>query len=44
VPLAEADEWLVQQLARGVLLDPKVFLALYWLTRTEGPWSFGPVN
>lgn len=31
VPLAEADGWLKGKQADGLLLDPKLFTALYWL-------------
>lgn len=31
VPLAEADRWLEAKQADGLLLDPKLFTALYWL-------------
>lgn len=31
VPLAEADRWLAGCLDRGLLLDPKIYSALYWL-------------
>ena len=35
VPLAGIDDWLATRLAQGVMLDPKVFAALYWLQRPE---------
>jgi ADP-ribose pyrophosphatase len=33
VPLAEADAWLAAQRARGVLVDPRLYVALYLATR-----------
>ncbi|TDU30999.1 ADP-ribose pyrophosphatase [Panacagrimonas perspica] len=33
VPLAEVETWLEQQAARGVLIDPRVFIALYFAGR-----------
>jgi ADP-ribose pyrophosphatase len=33
VPLAEADRWLAGQAAAGKLVDPKVYVGLYVLTR-----------
>jgi len=35
VPLAGIDDWFATRLAQGVMLDPKVFAALYWLQRPE---------
>lgn len=35
VALAQMDDWLAQRHRDGVLLDPKVFTALYWLERRE---------
>jgi ADP-ribose pyrophosphatase len=31
VPLANIDQWLAARLAEGILLDPKIYAALYWL-------------
>lgn len=31
VPLANIDQWLAGKLADGLLLDPKIYAALYWL-------------
>lgn len=31
IPLADADRWLAVQQADGLLLDPKLYTALYWL-------------
>jgi len=33
VPLAEAHEWLEQQASSGLLIDPKVYAGLYFLSR-----------
>ncbi|MCX7009269.1 MAG: NUDIX hydrolase [Kiritimatiellaeota bacterium] len=33
VPLAEADAWLAAQRARGILVDPRLYVALYLATR-----------
>ncbi len=33
VPLATADDWLVNMMKTGVLIDPKIYSALYWLQR-----------
>lgn len=34
VGLSGIDDWLEQQACAGKLLDPKIYSALYWLTRT----------
>ena len=31
IPLAQVDRWLADRLAGGILLDPKIYSALYWL-------------
>lgn len=31
VPLGSVDSWLAERLAAGVMLDPKIYAALYWL-------------
>ena len=37
VPVREVDQWLADAQARGAMLDPKVYTALYWLgRRSEG--------
>ena len=33
VPLPGADEWLYRKQAEGIPLDPKIFAALYWLSK-----------
>jgi ADP-ribose pyrophosphatase len=33
VPLHRASEWLGDRMSKGVLLDPKIHAALYWLER-----------
>lgn len=33
VPRADVDRWLQQQLARGVLVDPRIYIALYFIQR-----------
>jgi ADP-ribose pyrophosphatase len=35
VPLTEVDAWLNTKLAEGQPLDPKIYAALYWLSKTE---------
>jgi ADP-ribose pyrophosphatase len=30
LPLANAEAWLKKQIARGVMVDPKVYAGLYW--------------
>jgi ADP-ribose pyrophosphatase len=35
-PLETIDRWLDDQAARGLLIDPKVYAALYFLKRNEG--------
>ncbi len=32
LPLAEAHEWLMRQLEQGKLVDPRVFMALYFIS------------
>lgn len=34
VPRTTVDGWLQQQLARGVLIDPRIYIALYFVQRT----------
>lgn len=36
VPLSEVDQWLRQQEARHIYIDPKVYAGLYYLERMEG--------
>jgi len=33
IPLAEVDAWLAAQRARGILVDPRLYVALYLATR-----------
>jgi ADP-ribose pyrophosphatase len=35
VPLTEVSEWLAARTAKGQLIDPRVFAALWWLAREE---------
>lgn len=35
VPLAGADEWLVSMMQKGRMLDPKIYAALYWVSRLK---------
>lgn len=35
VPLGEIDEWLKRRVAEGLLVDPKIYTALYWLRFPE---------
>lgn len=36
VPLAELESWLAAQAVRGVLVDPKIYLGMYWACRHLG--------
>ena len=33
IPLVEVDAWLAAQRARGILVDPRLYVALYLATR-----------
>jgi ADP-ribose pyrophosphatase len=35
VPLDQADDWLQKQNVAGKPLDPKIYAALYWLSRSQ---------
>jgi ADP-ribose pyrophosphatase len=37
IPLAEVDRWLASRRAAGTPQDPKIFTALYWLSRKMKP-------
>jgi ADP-ribose pyrophosphatase len=41
VKLERVDAWLSARLGSGVLLDPKVYAALYWLSRPEHMAALG---
>jgi ADP-ribose pyrophosphatase len=33
IPLEEVDQWLLEQQAAGKPMDPKIYAALYWLSK-----------
>ncbi len=35
IPIQEVDDWLQKQGQTGKLLDPKIFSALHWISRSQ---------